>query len=71
MVKHPPLLILDEPAHGLNDYHASILSALVNKIGKEGNTTIIFVSHRKEPGLNPKQVYELMPGENGSTGMVL
>jgi len=68
MIKHPPLLILDEPAHGLDDYSASILSALVNKIAGEGQTTIIFVSHRNEPGLKPEQVYELVPGDDGSIG---
>lgn len=68
MIKHPPLLILDEPAHGLDDYNASVLSALVNKIAKEGQTAIIYVSHRKEPGLKPKQVFELIPGKIGSVG---
>jgi len=68
MIKHPPLLILDEPSHGLDDYGASILSALINKIAKEGQTSIIYVSHRTEPGLNPKSVYELVPTENGSIG---
>lgn len=68
MIKHPPLLILDEPTHGLDDYNASILSALVNKIAEEGQTTIIFVSHRKEPGLMPKQIFELVPGADGSIG---
>ncbi|MDX1284209.1 MAG: ATP-binding cassette domain-containing protein [Draconibacterium sp.] len=68
MIKHPPLLILDEPSHGLDDFNASVLTALVNKIADEGNTTIIYVSHRNEPGLQPKQVYELFPGESGSIG---
>ncbi len=70
MIKHPPLLILDEPTHGLDDYNASVLSALVNKIAQEGQTTIIFVSHRTEPGLAPKQVYELQADKTGSKGMV-
>lgn len=68
MIKHPPLLILDEPSHGLDDYNASILSALINKISEEGKTTIIYVSHRKEPGLKPKDIYELVPTKNGSFG---
>ncbi len=71
MIKHPSLLILDEPTHGLDDYNASILSALVNKIAAEGQTTIIFVSHRKEPGLNPKKVYELQPDKTGSKGIII
>lgn len=68
MVKHPPLLILDEPTAGLDDSSASLLIAMVNKIAKESNTAIIFVSHRKEPGLNARMLYILEPGQNGSRG---
>jgi molybdate transport system ATP-binding protein len=71
MIKHPNLLILDEPSHGLDDYNASLLSALINKIATEGQTTIIYVSHRNEPGLIPKQIFELVPGESGSLGREL
>ena len=71
MIKHPPLLILDEPAHGLDDYSASILTALINKIAEEGQTSIIYVSHRKEPGLMPKEIYELVAGERGSKGRIV
>lgn len=68
MIKHPPLLILDEPTHGLDDYNVSILIALVNKFAKESQTALIYVSHRDEPGLQPQHVYELLPTENGSIG---
>lgn len=68
MIKHPPLLILDEPSHGLNDADAELLSQLVNRIAEEGKTTILYVSHRKEPGLHPKSVFELFPAEEGSAG---
>lgn len=70
MIKHPPLLILDEPSHGLNDYSAMQLTALTNKIAEEGRTTIIYVSHRKESGLNPRSIFELTPSETGSIGMI-
>jgi len=68
MVKHPPLLILDEPANGLDDAAASMLTALVNKVAEESETAIIYVSHRREPGLHSHRVFELLPAENGSTG---
>ncbi len=71
MVKHPPLLILDEPTAGLDDTSANIFVTLVNKIAKESDSAIVFVSHRKEPQLNPEYVYELHPSENGSTGIRL
>ncbi|MGL1933659.1 MAG: ATP-binding cassette domain-containing protein [Fibrobacterales bacterium] len=70
MIKHPPLLILDEPSMGLDDYSTSILSALVNKISEESTTTILYVSHRNDPGLNPRAIYCLTPSDTGSTGKV-
>ncbi len=69
MVKHPPLLILDEPTTGLDDVDASIFVALVNKIAAETTTAIIYVSHRKEEGLKPTFVYELIASEEGSYGV--
>jgi len=71
MIKHPLLLILDEPTAGLDDASAKLLVELVNKIARESDTATIFVSHRKEPGLNPDFVYELEMNENGSTGGIL
>lgn len=68
MVKHPPLLILDEPTAGLDDVNALLVTTLINKIAAESKTTIIYVSHRKEAGLNPALIFELIPGTEGSTG---
>lgn len=70
MMKHPLLLILDEPTAGLDDVSATLLVALVNKISRESDTTTIFVSHRNEPGLEPDFIYELQMTENGSIGIV-
>ncbi len=72
MVKHPPLLILDEPTNGLDDGDAALFSKLVNKIAIETNTAILYVSHRKEENLlNPDFIYELQPQETGSIGKLL
>jgi molybdate transport system ATP-binding protein len=68
MVKHPPLLILDEPTAGLDDESAALFVALVNKIARESDTTILFVSHRTEPNLEPQFILELHPSEKGSIG---
>ena len=59
MVKHPPLLILDEALAGLDEQNTSLSVALINKIASESDTTIIYVSHRKEEGLNPRSVFRL------------
>ncbi len=68
MVKHPPLLILDEPTNGLDDADAKLFSELVNKIALESDTAIIYVSHRKEDYINPDFIYELVAEETGSVG---
>ena len=70
MIKHPPLLILDEPTHGLDDQNALILTSLINKIAKESQTSIIYVSHKKENGLEPTKIYELIPTDKGSIGRI-
>ncbi|MFS4448301.1 ATP-binding cassette domain-containing protein [Maribacter sp. 2307UL18-2] len=70
MIKHPMLLILDEPTAGLDDTSAALLVALVNKMARESAIATIFVSHRKEPGLDPDQVFELQLHEKGSKGLI-
>ncbi len=70
MVKHPPLLILDEPTTGLDDAGTSLFISLINKIASERTVTIVYVSHREEPGLSAIKFFELIPGANGSTGRV-
>lgn len=68
MVKHPPLLILDEPGNGLDDEGAAILTTLINKIAAETSSAILYVSHRKEAGLQPDHIYELEITNDGSIG---
>lgn len=69
MIKHPPVLILDEPSNGLDDYSASMLVTLINKIARESKSAILYVSHRKEKGLQPQKVLELVPGKDGSEAL--
>ncbi|WP_299547511.1 ATP-binding cassette domain-containing protein [Seonamhaeicola sp.] len=71
MVKHPPLLILDEPTNGLDDHDVVIFTELINKIAKESDTAVLYVSHSEEIGLEPDHIYELKMSATGSTGKVL
>ncbi len=70
MVKHPPLLILDEPAFGLDDHNTAMVTALINKIAAESRTSILYVSHRTEDGITAQFILELTPTEKGSIGIV-
>lgn len=70
MVKHPLLLILDEPTTGLDDKNAALMVTFVNKIVHESNTTILYVSHRAEKGLQPDYNYILTPTTKGSIGHI-
>ncbi|OIQ97964.1 putative ABC transporter ATP-binding protein YlmA [mine drainage metagenome] len=70
MVKHPPLLILDEPAFGLDDHNTAMVTTLINKIAEESSTTILYVSHRSEDGIKPQFIFELIPTESGSIAVI-
>lgn len=70
VIKHPPLIILDEPLDGLDDHNSVLVTDLINLLIQETNMTIIYVSHRMEPALKPTSVFELIPTETGSIGKI-
>ena len=45
MVKHPPLLLLDEPCRGLDDANRQLVLALINRLCSDGDSTIVYVTH--------------------------
>lgn len=72
LVKHPKILILDEPCLGLDDINREMILQLIENIAKIGSTTILYVSHRTDdivPSI--KKELKLIPGENGSTGEII
>lgn len=48
MVKHPPLLILDEPCLGLDDMNRELVLALIEKICADSETSVLYVNHHPE-----------------------
>lgn len=51
LIKQPPLLILDEPTQGLDDFNRFYVLSLVEKMIAAGSTTLLFVSHRQDEHL--------------------
>lgn len=45
MVKHPTLLILDEPCLGLDDLNRQLVLALIERICADSETTVLYVNH--------------------------
>ncbi|MCY4264979.1 MAG: ATP-binding cassette domain-containing protein [Gammaproteobacteria bacterium] len=45
MVKHPSILVLDEPCVGLDDYHRKLILGTLDLIASQTHTRIIYVSH--------------------------
>ncbi|WP_369753928.1 ATP-binding cassette domain-containing protein [Flavobacterium sp. WC2409] len=70
VLKHPPLLILDEPVEGLDDENAALVTQLITVLSQKTDMAILYVSHRSEPNLKPNAIYELTPQTNGSTGEI-
>ncbi|MFB9107377.1 ATP-binding cassette domain-containing protein [Flavobacterium gyeonganense] len=70
VLKHPPLLILDEPVEGLDDENVDLVIQLINTIKQQTNVAILYVSHRIESGLAPTSILELIPSKTGSVGRI-
>lgn len=45
LVKSPPVLILDEPLVGLDDYHRSLLLSLLSRVVAQVPVQLLYVSH--------------------------
>ena len=48
LVKHPPLLILDEPLQGLDPLNRHLVKEVVSLLLQQGATQLLFVSHHVE-----------------------
>lgn len=64
MVKHPPLLILDEPCFGLDDISRQLVLALIERICSASESTVIYVNHHADDhieGINQFLALRLTP----------
>lgn len=66
MVKHPPLLILDEPCLGLDDINRQLVLALIEKICAGTETSVLYVNHHPEDKIKGIDNYLALPN-NGVT----
>lgn len=48
MVKHPPILILDEPLQGLDSFNRHWVKRWIDLLVAEGSTQLLFVSHHQQ-----------------------
>ena len=48
MVKHPQLLLLDEPCLGLDEANRQLVLAMTERLCSEGGTTLVYVTHHQE-----------------------
>ena len=64
-VKCPPVLILDEPCHGLDDNFRRKILDLLEIIAESGTTTLLHVTHEPSEVLScEKHILELCPNED-------
>ncbi len=70
MVKHPPLLILDEPTIELDEENIRLFIDMVNAISTTTKTAIIYISHRDEAEIQPSHIFELIRTEMAFTGVI-
>jgi len=61
MVKHPPLLILDEPCLGLDDMNRQLVLALIEKICAGSETAVLYVNHHPEDQIQGIDNYLALP----------
>lgn len=48
MVKHPPILILDEPLLGLDGFHRRLIKSFIDQMVNNSHTQLLFVSHQEQ-----------------------
>lgn len=71
LVKHPPLLILDEPVLGLSRPEALFYGDLIKRFCETSKSALVWVTHEDALTIHTDRILELIPGSQGSTGRVI
>ncbi|ABG40564.1 ABC transporter related protein [Paraglaciecola sp. T6c] len=64
MVKHPPLLILDEPCNGLDEINRQRILAVIETIAKSTSTSVIYVNHHSDDVIDGITNHILLDGDS-------
>ncbi len=70
MIKHPSLLILDEPAVGLDAQSKSLLHQLINTYVEKSESAVIYVSHKPIGELTANDIIVLKKTTDGSISTI-
>ena len=68
LIKHPPLLILDEPCQGLDDKNRLKVLKLLEEFAAQSESTLLYVTHHKEDRIGGIERHlRFLPSEDGFT----
>lgn len=66
MVKHPPVLILDEPFQGLDGLNRQLLKQFITQLVNNSETQLLFVSHQDQDAPDCiTHIFEFVPEKDG------
>ncbi|MDU8924455.1 molybdate ABC transporter ATP-binding protein ModF [Pasteurellaceae bacterium LIM206] len=66
MVKHPPVLILDEPLQGLDGMNRKLVKSFIEQLVNNSQTQLLFVSHQDQDAPNCiSHLFEFIPQGEG------
>lgn len=66
MVKHPPILILDEPLQGLDGINRKLVKQFIDQLVQNSQTQLLFVSHQDQDAPSCiSHLFEFVPIEQG------
>lgn len=66
MVKHPPILILDEPLQSLDGLNRKLVKHFIDQLVQNSQTQLLFVSHQDQDAPNCiTHLFEFVPKDHG------